>query len=126
MRFINKQGDGGYALNQAHRHPPTSASEASSRWSSFTGKQQLLDYLLAEQYHLCCYTELRSDQLGLGYHIEHVENKSQAPQRTFDYTNLAASALSSQALPQLRESHPSNFCALVFTLNRLRLKPDIV
>ncbi|EJT4385593.1 TIGR02646 family protein, partial [Salmonella enterica] len=49
--------------------------------------------LLNEQYHLCCYSEIRADLRGLGYHIEHVENKSQQPGRTFDYQNLAASAL---------------------------------
>lgn len=53
--------------------------------------------LLHEQYHLCCYSELRADEEGLGYHIEHVENKSQNPQRTFDYNNLAASALDSNS-----------------------------
>lgn len=51
--------------------------------------------LLNEQYHLCCYSEVRADLRGLGYHIEHVENKSQHPERTFDYLNLAASALDS-------------------------------
>jgi uncharacterized protein (TIGR02646 family) len=55
----------------------------------------VLQQLLAEQYQLCCYSELRADQEGLGYHIEHVENKSQKPTRTFDYSNLAASALNS-------------------------------
>ncbi|EDJ4644545.1 retron system putative HNH endonuclease [Salmonella enterica] len=52
--------------------------------------------LLNEQYHLCCYSEIRADLRGLGYHIEHVENKSQQPGRTFDYQNLAASALDSE------------------------------
>lgn len=52
--------------------------------------------LLNEQYHLCCYSEIRADLRGLGYHIEHVENKSQQPVRTFDYQNLAASALDSE------------------------------
>lgn len=52
--------------------------------------------LLNEQYHLCCYSEIRADLRGLGYHIEHVENKSQQPGRTFDYQNLATSALDSE------------------------------
>lgn len=103
MRHIHKQGDGGYDLDQAHQHPPETAEQASSRWRSFNGKQQVLECLLAEQYHLCCYTELRADQYDLGYHIEHVENKSQAPQRTFDYSNLAASALASHAINELKE-----------------------
>lgn len=95
MRTINKQGDGGYHLNQSHANPPLAPQQATSRWHSFAHKLQVQQYLLVEQYRLCCYSELRADEEGLGYHIEHVENKSQNPRRTFDYTNLAASALSS-------------------------------
>lgn len=93
MRTITKQGTGGYHLNQAHANPPTNHMQATSRWSSFGYKPAITASLLDEQYHLCCYSELRADQENLGYHIEHVENKNQNPQRTFDYTNLAASAL---------------------------------
>lgn len=95
MRFITKQGTGGYHLNQAHLNPPTTHIQASSRWTSFSHKNYVQQSLLEEQFNLCCYSEIRADELGLGYHIEHVENKSQNPQRTFDYTNLAASALDS-------------------------------
>lgn len=95
MRPIVKQGNGGYYLNQAHANPPQTADQATSRWRGFAHKAAVKDALLDEQYHLCCYSELRADQEALGYHIEHVENKSQTPQRTFDYDNLAASALAS-------------------------------
>lgn len=57
--------------------------------------------LLQEQYQLCCYSEVRADELGIGHHIEHVENKSQNPARTFDYSNLAASALNNKDLQTL-------------------------
>ena len=96
MRAISKQGTGGYHLAQSHAAPPQTSDQATSRWSSFAHKDAVMDRLLEEQYHLCCYSEFRPDQEGLGYHIEHVENKSQNPARTFDYTNLAASALDSQ------------------------------
>jgi uncharacterized protein (TIGR02646 family) len=95
MKPIRKQGMGGYHLANAHLTPPTTHEQATSRWSSFAHKSHLRDALLVEQYYLCCYSELRADQHGLGYHIEHVENKSQNPARTFDYTNLAVSALDS-------------------------------
>ena len=104
MRAIQKQGDGGYHLNQAHAVPPADASQATSRWRNFGHKATLQSALLYEQYQLCCYSELRADQEGLGYHIEHVENKSQAPARTFDYSNLAASALSSDDLGHLNSA----------------------
>lgn len=96
MRTITKQGSGGYGLSLAHGRPPQTDTEATSRWNSFRRhKAKVLQSLLAEQYHLCCYSELRADQENLGYHIEHVENKSQNPPRTFDYGNLAACALDS-------------------------------
>lgn len=95
MRAISKRGNGGYHLSQSHAHPPQMPEQATSRWSSFAHKADVLDRLLDEQYHLCCYSEFRPDQEGLGYHIEHVENKRLNPGRTFDYRNLAASALDS-------------------------------
>lgn len=103
MRHIRKQGDGGYHLNCAQQQPPQTAEQATSRWSSFSYKQQVLGLLLEEQYQLCCYSELRADEHGLGYHIEHVENKSQVPQRTFDYANLAASALNDKQFKAFKE-----------------------
>lgn len=98
MRAIQKRIFGGHALQQANANPPSSSSDATSRWGSFGHKNTVIGYLLDEQYHLCCYSEIRADQEGLGYHIEHVENKSQNPARTFDYANLAASALTSDDL----------------------------
>lgn len=98
MRAIQKQGTGGFQLNQSHTNPPQTPGQAISRWGSFGHKEALLRSLLTEQYHLCCYSELRADEEDLGYHIEHVENKQQNPPRTFDYGNLAASALHSEVL----------------------------
>jgi uncharacterized protein (TIGR02646 family) len=95
MRFIKKLGTGGYNLGQAHNHLPLNGQEARSRWSSFGYKTDVLGKLLDEQYHLCCYSEIRADILNLGYHIEHVQPKSKYHQLTFDYQNLAASALDS-------------------------------
>ncbi len=95
MRAIQKQGSGGFYLKQSHANPPQTSEQASTRWSSFGHKDYVLEELLSEQFYLCSYSELRADEEGLGYHIEHVENKRQNPLRTFDYTNLAASALDS-------------------------------
>ena len=96
MRAISKLGDGGFHLQKSHVNPPQTHEAATSRWKSFGHKLEVMELLLSEQYQLCCYSELRSDEQGLSYHIEHVENKSQQPYRTFDYTNLAASALDSE------------------------------
>jgi uncharacterized protein (TIGR02646 family) len=104
MRAITKHGNGSFYLNQANANPPQTENQATSRWHSFRhNKPSLLQTLLNEQFQLCCYSELRAGQEGLGYHIEHVENKSQNPLRTFDYSNLAASALNStNDLPALK------------------------
>lgn len=96
MRPVRKQGGGGFHLDRAHAHPPADAAQARSRWASYGHKQDLLTRLCDEQFMLCCYSELRPDLLGLGYHVEHVVPRSAAPMRTFDYANLAASALSSE------------------------------
>lgn len=95
MRCVLKQGSAGFHLERAHAHPPADQVQAQSRWAAYGHKAELLERLCAEQFMLCCYSEIRPDLLGLGYHIEHVVPKSAAPLRTFDYANLAASALAS-------------------------------
>lgn len=104
MRHVRKGQTGGYGLEEAHRRPPATADEATSRWSSFGYKQDVMERLLEEQYRLCGYSEIRADEEKLNYHIEHVENKSKNPSRTFEYANLAASALSSEDLRSIYES----------------------
>lgn len=86
----------------AGRAPPVSPEAAETAWRKFGGKPSVLHALLQEQFYLCCYSEIRADQAELGYHIEHVENKSQNPSRTFDPGNLAASAIHSDELPQFK------------------------
>ncbi|MBA3146749.1 TIGR02646 family protein [Salmonella enterica] len=103
MRHVIKTRRGTDALLTANENPPQDSDQSTRRWRNFRrDKADLMTLLLNEQYHLCCYSEIRADLRGLGYHIEHVENKSQQPGRTFDYQNLAASALDSgNGLPQL-------------------------
>ena len=97
MKNIAKQGSGGYQLTRANANPPTTAETARGRWGSFSPhKATVMNSLLSEQFKLCCYSELRADRDGIGYHIEHVEPKSANPKRTFDYSNLTASALDSE------------------------------
>lgn len=97
MKHIAKQGKGSYQLHQAHASAPQTADQARSLWRRFGHKQALLtEHLLHEQYGLCGYSEVDAEDLALGFHIEHVENKSQNPARTFDYQNLIASAFSSE------------------------------
>ena len=85
-----------FELARAHLNPPLSPSAATARWGRFKNKEGVLEALLGEQYFLCCYTEIDAQKLGLGFHIEHVENKGQNPARTFDYLNLAASGVDSK------------------------------
>lgn len=98
MRHVIKTRRGTDALLTAHEQPPQNSDQSTRRWQRFgrENKAALMTLLLNEQYHLCCYSEIRADLRGLGYHIEHVKNKSQQPGRTFDYQNLAASALDSE------------------------------
>lgn len=114
MRYINKRSQPTNNLYHANQSPPSNANAAISRWSNLQNKNRILERLLCDQYYLCCYSELRADEYGIGYHIEHVENKSQNPARTFDYSNLAASAydsssLSSQVLNSLGQQRKDVF-----------------
>ncbi|WP_295389194.1 retron system putative HNH endonuclease [uncultured Thiodictyon sp.] len=101
MRAIRKRGQGTHDLQVADARPPTTPHDAKTRWSSFGHKAELQKCLLSEQYMLCAYSEIRADQQGFGYHIEHVKPKSQFPADTFLYSNLVASALSSDDLKSL-------------------------
>lgn len=98
MKPIIPKNSGNHHLGLAHQTPPTTADQATSRWKNFGYKSRVLDNLLDDQYGLCCYSELRADLEGLGYHIEHLCPKSIYPVGTFDYANLAASALSKDDL----------------------------
>jgi len=101
VRSITKKGSGGYQLSRSHETPPQTAEQATRRWRGFRGKNKVTKYLQAEQYGLCAYSEVRPDQLGLGCHIEHIAPKSANPARTFDYSNLVLSALSSDDLQNI-------------------------
>jgi uncharacterized protein (TIGR02646 family) len=98
MRSITPSTGGLYHLDNAHANPPAAADQAKSRWGRFAHKQHVLLNLISDQFGLCCYSELRADLEDLGYHIEHIQPKSLYPGSTFDYSNLAASALTSDDL----------------------------
>jgi uncharacterized protein (TIGR02646 family) len=101
MRSIKKVPGSGQVLARRVRPPPQTGADATAAWASFDGKARLLAELLDEQYGLCCYSEIDAERHDLGYHIEHVKNKRQYPALTFDYQNLAASALASHDLQHL-------------------------
>lgn len=103
MRFIVQSSLNIRGLHVANQSPPINATQAISRWQSFSYKNTVLQSLCRQQSLLCCYSEVRGDQLGLNYHIEHIENKSQNPSKTFDEANLAASAFSSEELCNVRK-----------------------
>lgn len=103
MRYILKKENMFKPLYNANLSPPSTSQEANLRWDKFRKhKKRLLEILLKEQFALCCYTEIQAENHDFGYHIEHVMNKSEYPLRTFDYTNLAASILSSDSLKKLK------------------------
>lgn len=100
MRFIRKGNGELYFLEQANQNLPQTSEQANSRWNSFSSdyKRTLTTTLKDEQYGLCAYSEICIENNNLGTHIEHIEPKSDNPQRTFDYQNLVVSALNSEDL----------------------------
>lgn len=109
MRVVNKNLEQGGYIPLANEIPPKTSAEAKAAWSRFEGKILLKSALLEDQYGLCCYSEINSEAEGWGYHIEHIENKSQNPSRTFDIKNLAASALSDKDLKNLKPTQKNVF-----------------
>jgi len=105
MKYIAKRKGQPDYLYDHHAHPPETASNAKTKWRRFVGGREyqlLFDALLKEQYGLCAYSEIRPDEHGLGFHVEHIKPKSQYPNQTFDHHNLVLSALSSQDLNALK------------------------
>lgn len=105
MRYINKLSNTqNVQLDQeiVNKGVPDTEEQASSRWSKFKGKTELSRQLLAQQYGLCCYSELNLTDLAIesniGTHIEHEKPKRLFPDRTFDYGNLLLCALASEDL----------------------------
>ena len=105
MRTIHKGNYGGHHLEVEHQIPPQTKEEARRRWSAFNHKPQLTTLLVDEQYGQCAYSEINMAHHGIGCHIEHLEPRSLAPTRTFDYNNLVLSALSSNDLCTMEKNN---------------------
>ncbi len=110
MRHITKRGSDFY-LSERNKSKPNTADEATSAWSNFRYKAPTEKLCLSEQFFLCCYSEIclsnRFPIMGnegvsvsydYGYHLEHINPKSLAPQKTFEHNNLIVSAISSSGL----------------------------
>ena len=100
MRFIRKR-EAPARLCARHANPPSTSKEAKAAWDNFHHKGGITDFLLAEQYGLCAYTEVRPEDHGLGSHIDHLQPRALYPTRTFDYLNLVVSILSSEDLHRI-------------------------
>ncbi|MDH1692588.1 retron system putative HNH endonuclease [Pseudomonas sp. GD03766] len=103
MRHIAKKECTFKPLNIANLSPPKTSQDATLKWKEFRWhKQKLLKLLLREQHSVCCYSEIDAKEHGFRYHIEHVMNKSEYPLHTFDYKNLAASALADDDIKSIK------------------------
>ncbi len=110
MKYIAKRKRHLDCLYDEKIKPPIDAESARNRWQRFSRNNNynlLVDTLHEEQYRLCAYTELRLEELGFGFHVEHVKPKSKYPLQTFDYRNLVLSALSSTDLENLKIQYNS-------------------
>lgn len=107
MRAI-KKGIAHRHLVRRHTNPPQNHEQATKAWERFRGdrKRATKELCYEEQFGLCGYSEISLDNIvpiidasnheisrNLGIHLEHVEPKNINPQRTFDHTNLIASAI---------------------------------
>lgn len=51
-------------------------------------KAEIREYLIAEQFHLCCYCQQRIESDSAS--VEHKLSQAKHPERSLDYTNMAA------------------------------------
>lgn len=68
----------------------TAKADYHNEWGDFIGSDEhiaLGDSLYERQSHFCAYCELKISQKDDG-HIEHLERRSDKPERTFDWTNM--------------------------------------
>jgi uncharacterized protein (TIGR02646 family) len=101
MRHIRKwrpNPDRHLSARFARPQQPQTADEARASWARLESHANVLRLLTEDQRGLCCYSEVRPDERGLGAHIEHVQPKSSYPHRTFDYQNLAMSSFHADQL----------------------------
>ena len=75
--------------NRFSQQVPTNPKQS---WHSFDGKEELKDNLLSIQNGLCAYCEIRLDN-NIGSHLEHIDSKSQNPEKTFEYKNIVCSCI---------------------------------
>ena len=87
MKYIQKGQSPNYFDNWKRRNP-------SANWSNFSETNehhQLRDDLISEQNQMCCYCEIKVEYNGQSSHIEHLKDRNNFPQETFNYNNLLAS-----------------------------------
>jgi len=87
MKYIQKGQSPNYFDNWKRRNP-------SANWSNFSGTNEhhkLRDDLISEQNQMCCYCEIMIENNGQSSHIEHLKDRNNFPQETFNYNNLLAS-----------------------------------
>ncbi|EIF2705645.1 TIGR02646 family protein [Vibrio alginolyticus] len=114
MRTIKKIGTC-RVLDERNKRRPKDPQKATRAWTRFNRhKPTVSRACYREQYGLCCYSEVsiynhfsiigeNGGELSrdLGAHLEHICPKSKEPGKTFEYTNLALSAIDDARKRQL-------------------------
>ena len=102
MRHIIKGEPDEYLAKQHQRPSTTQYKRAKSRWDSFRKNKKSVgtrkQCFENEQFGLCGYSEVglltgEGMDKELGFHLEHIQPKKVAPEKTFDHNNLIVSAI---------------------------------
>jgi uncharacterized protein (TIGR02646 family) len=90
-------------IRHPHGIPHRLLHTKATSWSGFNaqGKQDIVASLMPAQNYLCAYCQIRLDS-EIGYHIEHVINKSIDPTLTFEWPNLVLSCTHSESIDATR------------------------
>ena len=101
----------------------THRKQIHANYDNYPDKDELRDYLLAEQGYICCYCMQRIKKETMK--IEHWQPQSKYPEKQLDYQNLLAACQGNSGKPKQLQHCDTHKSEQEMTLNPLKLTESI-
>ena len=101
----------------------THRKQIHANYDNYPDKDELRDYLLAEQGHICCYCMQRIKKETMK--IEHWQPQSKYPEKQLDYQNLLAACQGNEGKPKQLQHCDTHKGEQEMSLNPLKLTESI-
>jgi uncharacterized protein (TIGR02646 family) len=101
----------------------THRKQIHANYDNYPDKNELRDYLLAEQGYICCYCMQRIKKETMK--IEHWQPQSKYPEKQLDYQNLLAACRGNEGEPKHLQHCDTHKGEQEMTLNPLKLTESI-